>query len=84
MQLPAININGTSKQSLLDQYQRGWGAVNDAISAIQAIEVHGRDYQTIANSNAASDAIKEHRERLSMLRKVRDELEKIMEHIHDS
>lgn len=43
---PQININGTSRQSLIEQYANAHYALEKAIDEIQKnVEVNGRDYQ---------------------------------------
>ena len=82
MQFPKINMNGTDGSNLLQQYLTALSSVQSAIHAVRAIEVHGRDYQTI-NSDAASVAMHEHRVRLGKLDGIRDDLERIAVDIQD-
>ncbi len=82
MQFPRIHMNGTSGPELLKQYVAAVEAVQAAIHAVRAIEVHGRDYYTI-NSEAASTAHHEHLVRIGKLDGVREELERIAVDVHD-
>jgi hypothetical protein len=82
MQLPHIHLNGTSAQSLLDQYVAAGQAVHNAVTALSAVDVNGRDYYPIS-SQATSIAVSEHRERLDKLRSVHSDLQRIAEHIGD-
>lgn len=82
MQYPCIHLNGTNGQDLLDQYSTAMETLSDAIAALRAIEVHGRDYYTISD-DAASIAMREHRARLSSLNSVMQDLERIATNIYD-
>jgi hypothetical protein len=77
MQLPYVHINGTSPEALRKQYREAWDAVDDAIDALAACEVHDRDYYPIGNK-AGAIARTEHRERMLKLGRVREELEEII------
>lgn len=83
MQYPQLNINGTNGKVLLDEHIEAMTAVQEAISAVQKITCHGRDYQTIANPQAASDAFREHLARIAALDKVAKELAAIASNIAD-
>ena len=41
---PTIHLNGTSAQSLANQYGHARQKVREALEALQHIETHGRDY----------------------------------------
>lgn len=72
-QFPQINLNGTDGGDLADEYMRAINAVTDAIQTVQAVTVHGRDYQTLG-PEAYPAAHLEHVSRLARLLTVRDEL----------
>jgi len=80
MQLPQLNINGTDRDVLLDDYLRARKALNHAIEALCAAAPHGRDYQTL-HAGSLSLALSEHADRMVALRKVLAEIETIAEHI---
>jgi hypothetical protein len=80
MQFPRIHLNGSSAESLIADYLQAFDAVALAVKALERVDVNGRDYYVI-NSEAASVAMREHRERLAKLRTVRDELMDIAVHI---
>ena len=83
MQLPQLNINGTDGEALMNEYREAARALGKAIEALEAVTVHGRDYQTLANaSSAASDAYREHRERLAKLRTVHGELQALYSDVY--
>lgn len=44
MPAPTINLNGSRGSDLLKEYENASKALDDACKAIQAITVHGRDY----------------------------------------
>lgn len=43
---PVLNINGTSAETLLEEYQDAYEAVREAITKVRFITVSGRDFQT--------------------------------------
>jgi|TARA_R110000803_G_scaffold45109_3_gene95178 hypothetical protein len=73
IQFPQININGQDGMTLLRQYDTAISAVVTAIEALQAIDVHQRDYQTL-DSDAYYRARKQHRERLWALQAINNGL----------
>lgn len=77
MQLPALNINGTSPLFLITEYRTALAAVTQALQKVRDVEVHARDYQTIPGRQAAVAAIREHQIRISSLEKVHEELKTI-------
>lgn len=83
MQLPVIHLNGSDPVSLLAQYMTALEKAQEALQALRAIDVNGRDYYIIANSNAASDAYREHRARCAALETIISDLSKIAEHIDE-
>lgn len=76
MQYPRIHLNGSNGQDLLNRYSTAMKTLSDAIEALQAIDVHGRDYYTIS-SDVAAVAMREHNARLSSLNSVLQDLERI-------
>lgn len=46
MQLPQINLNGSTGMELASQYQEAADAIAKAVNLMSAIP-HGRDYQTL-------------------------------------
>jgi len=74
MELPIVNINGTSRKQLLEQYLAALLALQVTVKAVQDAAPHGRDYVHGGNISAA---IAEHVERLAVLQRVADEIEKI-------
>jgi len=48
--VPVINLNGKSKESHMRDYQAVIDALRDAMTAMQEVRPHGRDYQTVRGS----------------------------------
>ena len=42
---PIVNLNGTSREELINQIQQANAAINNAIDALMDAMPHGRDYQ---------------------------------------
>jgi hypothetical protein len=82
MQLPQVNLNGTSRDALLDQYRDAYRAINDAIDALCKAAPHGRDYQTLP-AGSYNVAREEHDARLVKLGSIKAEIEAIAIHIQD-
>lgn len=78
MQLPIVNLNGTSRASLIAQYDHALQIVGDAIGALHQIEVHGRDY---VYGGKFAEAQEEHVARIATLRTVQRDLETIRLHL---
>ena len=77
--LPTVNLNGTSRQALINDYQAALLAVRNASSKLAAVEFNPRDYQ-----QAPGDWTKARVERtaqISKLRSVADYLEAHLEHL---
>jgi len=65
--IPVVNINGTSKEELLEQYNEAINAIVSAIEAVGECRPHGRDYQTVDQS---------------IYQKALDQWEKRMRYLH--
>ena len=70
-----INLNGTSGESLLEQYSAILEALRTAQQAIQNGMPHGRDYQTHRTAFAHMDAQKAFRERWGQIDDLLKEFE---------
>lgn len=77
---PTVHLNGTSKQSLLDDLEEAHWKLREAIEALAKIGPNARDYYP-QGVDAYSTARAEHGARLQKLIDVRIELEQIAEHI---
>lgn len=83
MTKPTIHLNGSSAQSLTDDYVEAMRAVSDAIDKVQRHAApNGRDYYPQGNS-AIDAALAEHRARLTKLTEVKAELEELAIHCHE-
>ncbi len=79
MTYPTVHLNGTSRNSLVDQYQNAANAVRTAIDTVAQNGPHGRDYYVV--DGAFEAARKEHQARLDKLRSVLHEIDDILDHI---
>ena len=83
MIFPTIHLNGTSKQSLLDQTLDAGRAVQAAIKALENASPNGRDYYP-QGADAIKLAIDEHAARVNKLKEVFDDLTTLAIRISDS
>lgn len=44
--IPVVNLNGTSRESLVEDHRKALDALKVAFDALSDIAPHGRDYQT--------------------------------------
>jgi hypothetical protein len=72
--LPVVNINGTSRQELVDVRVEAIDAIRGAIKAISDCSPNGRDYQTAAKGEFEI-ARKKYVERFLFLNRLINELE---------
>jgi hypothetical protein len=77
---PSIHLNGTSAESLLEDYGKAAEALRLAIEAMYVASPNARDYYP-QGPEACELAVKEHRERCAKVRAAREEILTIMEHI---
>jgi hypothetical protein len=75
---PTIHLNGTSAETLREDYVNAMRAIQDAIEAVEKIEFHMRDYYVI--DRAWPVALEQHRERIKKLHSVKIEMEAIAVH----
>ena len=80
---PTIHLNGTSKESLLDQVTDAREALNAAIGALNNAAPNARDYYPQGDS-AFIQATLEHRNRVTKLVAVCNELSDLAEAIAQS
>lgn len=89
MIIPLVHLGGTSKEDLLKDYSDAIEQVDRLTSALAVCSPHARDYnvhngifpvqRTIGGS--FNQAVREHSERVSALRRIRGELRTIQEGI---
>ena len=80
---PRVNLNGTSKDSLMEGYGRALEALRHAQAALAQTAPHGRDWQTLPDRGAFPRAQAQHVERLVALGKIIGELEALGEAVID-
>ena len=80
--LPVIHLNGTSRETLVSEYQAALDAVREARAALARVTVNGRDYYPIG-PNALDAAIAEHRRHQRALHDVAEHLGKVLWHLTD-
>ena len=75
---PVVNLNGTSRDQLREQYVGVMHALNAANEQILAAMPNGRDYQTVdSDGTACRDARQAFYDRLDMLSSMRAEFETV-------
>ena len=67
---PTININGTSKDDLIDPRIKAMGLLRDAIEALKQVTPNGRDYPGDDAPYAADR--EEHYRRINAMNAIRD------------
>lgn len=77
--LPVIHSNGTSRQSLQDNYSDAAFALEDFISAWGDIEFNARDYYVV--DGAWSKALEERETINARIREIRNYIETIRDHL---
>ena len=77
-----VNLNGTSKSDLLDQYKKCLRALRELDKAMGEAMPHGRDYQTHTTAFAGDDARKAWGQRRVWLEELRKDLEHSAEMIY--
>lgn len=82
--LPTVNINGTSRDDLVAQYNAAAVAVHTAIAELHKIDVHGRDYPGLSGEHNAKRARAEHAARIAKLDSVLADLRAILDHVEPS
>lgn len=75
--VPRVHLNGTSKKMLVETYTEAYQAIQLALSALKQVELHQRDYY-IQPEGTWEVAVEQHRQRLSKLWAVAEELQDII------
>ena len=55
--LPTIHLNGTSAKSLTEDYSHARRAVQEAMTALEAVDFNARDYYVHSNPAAWTQAV---------------------------
>jgi hypothetical protein len=80
MIFPTVHLNGTSKQTLLDDIEGAYAALDLAIRALANAAPNGRDYY-LQGPTAIYTASAEHGARLQKMLDVKKDLEALAENI---
>ena len=80
---PVVNLNGTSRESLLEQRWAAMDAISTALIALSECSPNGRDYQTAAKGEFEV-ARNLHSERFAFLDRLINELREEVMFIQDS
>ena len=72
--IPYVHLNGTGKESLLNQRLDAARAVNAAIEALTQMYPHMRDYYLDQTGERWRAAVAQHERRLEVLRSLNQEL----------
>jgi hypothetical protein len=82
-QIPAIHLNGTSRESLLDDLEVAAGLLYQSINALAHCYPNARDYYVLP-TGALNRAEAQHASRMERLRDVYAELKELAEGIYDA
>ncbi len=80
MRVPTVHLNGTGKEMLIRGYEAAYHALVEAQKALGNIEFNPRDYY-VQGPDAWTEAAKEMEARLTVIGKVKDESEQVLEAI---
>lgn len=83
MQKPIVHLNGTSRESLLEQATSASSALRAALTAIDNAAPHPRDYYVAKDPQAYNNAARQHRDRRLRLEELLREYESLAEHLAD-
>lgn len=74
---PTVNLNGTARRELLEQYKDACTAIYAAQLALSRMAPHGRDYPvtTVQSGGGFDEAVKQHWRRYLALDLIRKEVE---------
>ena len=82
---PLVHMNGTSKEDLLDGYQKAWEALSRASDALAATSPHARDYYPKENGNREYGyAYRQHLDRMCAIEVIMDEILMMTRHVQKS
>ncbi len=81
MKKSVANLNGNTNQELIDEYERAIDAAETYVVALSNITVHGRNYQTVENSQLAYQA--DLSDRVRMVKSVREDIKYLKDCLRD-
>lgn len=73
LEMPFIHLNGTSRESLEEQVSTAYGAILNAVKALEGMHPNGRDYYP-KGADALARATEQHQSRVDRLVAIKDEL----------
>jgi hypothetical protein len=74
MILPIVNINGTSREELVEQRREVYQALRVVLEKLRAMSPNGRDFQTDATGAQFKAARHQHECRVKLIQSLREEL----------
>jgi hypothetical protein len=80
--LPTIHLNGTSRETLTEEYDLTDAAFGEFVKAFHRTTFHPRDYY-VQGSNAWPNAVLQRQEINRMLVKIQSYLNEHREHLHN-
>lgn len=83
-QFPTVNLNGTSRESLIEQQTDVLNALYEVQEALRHAVPNGRDFVpqgSPAAREALSAALREHYSRVQRIREISEEVMAIAEHL---
>jgi hypothetical protein len=80
MRKPTVHLNGTSRDSLIEQLSNAAQAIEAAIAAVCNAAPHPRDYY-IQDGTPVLDIQAEHYDRVHRLLGVKTEIEEMLAHV---
>lgn len=80
MRKPTIHLNGSSPDTLYEQYTNASRAIAEAIDALREAAPHGRDYYP-QEGDGIREATAEHVARLAKLESVLAEVKELTRHV---
>lgn len=83
MMMPTVHMNGTGKETLLNDHVDAMAAIRGAMEALRKAAPNARDYY-VQGDDAYTKAREEYSARQQKLADVLDELEVIASHLADS
>jgi len=83
--VPHVHLNGTGRQTLIDDRNAAWWKVIEAYEALKACAPHMRDFYPLENGTQVWQAAEDqHRRRLEVLTDLADELEEELERLQET
>lgn len=79
---PTVHGNGTSRESLQEQYEVARSSVYKALRVVEAAGPNARDYY-VQGDDAYRTAEREHLARVKRLREVHEELTELLEKLYE-